>query len=148
VAALLFAVSFVIINGLQVIASRLLDARRTLTLGRAFVGGGAVDVFPAVAASAPKALIPVVGSSFVFATMIALVLNVLFRVGVKKTVNLKVEVEAIEPQKIEDFFKLNGAKWGARPDVVTRATFGVIQLIDAVRGEYWRGGALDVKASF
>jgi NCS2 family nucleobase:cation symporter-2 len=148
VAALLFAVSFVIINGLQVIASRLLDARRTLTLGLAFVGGGAVDVFPAVAASAPKALIPVVGSSFVFATMIALVLNVLFRVGVKRTVNLKVEAEVIEPQKIEDFFKLNGAKWGARPDVVTRATFGVIQLIDAVRGEYWRGGALDVKASF
>ena len=80
--------------------------------------------------------------------MIALVLNLLFRVGVKKTVTLKVEAAAIEPQEIEDFFKLNGAKWGARPDVVTRATFGVIQLIDAVRGEYWRGGMLDIKASF
>ena len=148
VAALLFAICFVLVNGLQVIASRMLDARRTLTLGLAFVAGGAVDVFPSIAASMPKALTPIVGSSFVFATMIALSLNLLFRIGVKKTVSLKVEANAIDPVKIEEFFKANGAKWGARPDVVTRATFGVMQLVDAVRGEFWHAGTLDIKASF
>jgi NCS2 family nucleobase:cation symporter-2 len=148
VAALLFAVCFIMINGLQVITSRMLDARRTLTLGLAFTAGGAVDVFPLIAASAPQALSPIVGSSFVFATAIALILNLIFRIGVKRTVSLKVDAGAIDPQKIEDFFKTNGGKWGARPDVVTRATFGVMQLVDAVRGEYWRGGTLDIKASF
>jgi len=67
---------------------------------------------------------------------------------VKKTVSLKVEANAIDPVKIEEFFKANGAKWGARPDVVTRATFGVMQLVDAVRGEFWHAGTLDIKASF
>jgi NCS2 family nucleobase:cation symporter-2 len=90
----------------------------------------------------------VVGSSFVFATLIALALNVLFRIGVKKTVSLKIESEAIDPQKIEDFFKAHGAAWGARPDVVNRATFGVIQLVDAVRGEFWHRGAIEIEASF
>lgn len=148
VAALLFAVSFLLISGLQVIASRLLDARRTLTLGLAFIAGGAVDVFPVVVASVPKALSPIVGSSFVFATVVALSLNLLFRLGVKKTVRLEVEFDSTEPQKIEDFFKRHGAAWGARPDVINRATFGVIQLIDAARGEFWNSGPLRMKASF
>ena len=148
VAGLLFAVSFLLINGLQVITSRLLDARRTLTIGLAIVAGGAVDVFPVIAASVPKAASAVVGSSFVFATLIALALNLLFRIGVKKTVSLKIEAEAVDPQKIDDFFKTHGAAWGARPDVVNRATFGIIQLVDAVRGEFWHRGAIEIEASF
>jgi xanthine permease XanP len=148
VAALLFAVTFIMINGLQVIASRLLDGRRILTLGLAFIAGGAVDVFPIIGRSVPKALSPVVASSFVFATLVALTLNLLFRIGVKKTVSLDVEAGAIDPQKIEDFFKSNGAKWGARPEVVAKATFGVVQLVDAVRSDFWQSGTLDIKASF
>ena len=34
------------------------------------------------------------------------------------------------------------------PDVVNRATFGVIQLVDAVRGEFWHRGAIEIEASF
>ena len=83
-----------------------------------------------------------------FATLVALTLNLLFRIGVRKTVSLKVEADAIEPQKIENFFKANGATWGARPEVVNRATFGVIQLVDAVRGEFWHRGTLEIRASF
>ena len=148
VAALLFAVTFLLINGLQLITSRLLDARRTLTIGLAIIAGGSIEIFPVIAASVPKWASPVVGSSFVFATLIALTLNLLFRIGVKKTVSLKIEAEAIDSQKIDDFFKSHGAAWGARPDVVNRATFGVIQLVDAARGEFWHGGALEIKASF
>jgi len=96
----------------------------------------------------PKALSPIVASSFVFATLVALTLNLLFRIGVKKTVSLDVEAGAIDPQKIEDFFKSNGAKWGARPEVVAKATFGVVQLVDAVRSDFWQSGTLDIKASF
>ena len=148
VAALLFAMCFIIINGLQIITSRLLDARRTLVIGLSVLAGGAIEVFPQLAASAPKALAPLLGSSLAFATLIALSLNLLFRIGMKKTVTLTLEREQIEPQKIEDFFKLQGAAWGARPDVITRATFGVIQLLDAVRENCWRSGPIAITASF
>jgi xanthine permease XanP len=148
VAALLFALTFLLINGLQIIASRLLDARRTLTLGLAFIAGGAVDVFPVIAASAHKSLSPVVGSSFVFATVVALALNLVFRIGVKKTVRLTAEPDALDAQKVEDFFNSHGAAWGARPDVINRAIFGVIQLIDAARGEFWQRGPLEIRATF
>jgi xanthine permease XanP len=148
VAALLFAVSFIIINGLQVMTSRLLDARRTLVIGLSIVAGSAVEVFPHIASLAPKSLMPLIASSLAFSTLIALLLNLLFRIGVKKTVTLTMAHEHIEPQRIESFFKAHGATWGARPDVVNRATFGVIQLLDAIRENCWRGGTVAIVASF
>lgn len=148
VAALLFAVSFIVINGLQVMTSRLLDARRTLVIGLSIVVGSAVEVFPVIASTAPKTLAPLIGSSLAFSTLIALALNLLFRIGVKKTVTLRMQHEEIEPQKIENFLKSSGATWGARPDVVSRATFGVIQLLDAIRDNCWRQGPIEIAASF
>lgn len=148
VAALLFAVAFIIINGLQVMTSRLLDSRRTLVIGLSVVAGGAVEVFPQLAASAPRALMPLVASSLAFSTIIALLLNLLFRLGVKRTTRLRIDYDHIEPEEVEKFFKAAGATWGARPDVVNRATFGVIQLLDAVRQNGWREGPVEIAASF
>jgi xanthine permease XanP len=148
IAALLFAVCFIIINGLQVMTSRLLDARRTLVIGLAVVAGGAVEVFPQLAAAAPKPLMSLVASSLAFSTLIALLLNLLFRIGIKKTVRLSIEHGDIDPEKVEKFFKSNGATWGARPEVVSHATFGVIQLLDAIRQNFWRSGPIAVSASF
>ncbi len=148
VPALLFAVAFIIINGLQVISSRLLDARRTLVLGLSLIAGLAVEVFPSIAVMAPKPLAPLVGSSLVFSTLLALVLNLLFRIGVKKTVRLTIESARDHSQEIEDFLQSNAAKWGARPDVVKRATFAALQLLEAVEENCWRGGPITLEASF
>ena len=148
VPALLFAVTFIMINGLQVISSRLLDARRTLVLGLSLIAGLAVEVFPSIAAMAPKPLAPLVGSSLVLSTVLALALNLLFRIGVKKTVRLTIESPPADSQMIEDFLQSNAAKWGARPDVVKRATFAALQLLEAVEENCWRGGPITVEASF
>jgi NCS2 family nucleobase:cation symporter-2 len=148
VAALLFAMTFIIINGLQVMTSRLLDARRTLVIGLSIVAGAAVEVFPQLAASAPRPLTSLIGSSLAFSTLIALSLNLLFRIGVKRTAMLRIDYERIDPEEVEKFFKAAGASWGARPDVMSRATFGVIQLLDAIRETGWRGGPVEIAASF
>jgi NCS2 family nucleobase:cation symporter-2 len=148
VPALLFAMSFIIINGLQVMTSRLLDARRTLVIGLSITAGSAVEIFPQLAAAAPKPFASLIGSSLAFATLIALLLNLLFRLGIKKTVTLTIDHDDIDPERVEKFFKSSGATWGARPDVVSRATFGVIQLLDAIRETCWRSGAIEISASF
>ena len=148
VAALLFAVSFVMINGLQIMTSRLLDSRRTVIIALSTIAGIAVEVFPSISASAPPGLRPVVGSSLVLATVFALGLNLLFRIGVKKTATLRIEDAAPDPDKIGDFFQTQGAKWGARPDVIKRAAYGTIQLIDAVAEGCWREGPIVVAVSF
>jgi xanthine permease XanP len=148
VAALLFTVTFIIINGVQIMTSRLLDVRSTVVLGLAIIAGGAVEVFPAIAASAPSQLAPMIGSSLVLATVVALALNLLFRIGVKKSAALQIERNKLDPQKIEAFFLKQSSVWGARPDVVHRAIFGVIQLVDAIADHCWHEGALTIVASF
>lgn len=148
VAALLFTVTFIIINGVQVMTSRLLDTRRTLVLGFAIVAGGAVEIFPLAVAAAPRQLAPVLGSSLVSATLIGLVLNLLFRIGVKQKAILQIERDAVDPAAIETFFMRQGSAWGARPEVVSRAIFGTTQLIDAVADHCWREGSLVVTATF
>jgi xanthine permease XanP len=148
VAALLFAVSFIMINGLQIMSSRLLDARRTLIISLSVIAGMAIEVFPSIATSAPSPLSYLVGSSLVFSTVTALVLNLVFRIGVKKTAVLTLKPGDVDPQQIETFFQSQGATWAARPDIVKRASYGTIQLVDAVAADYRREGPIAVEASF
>ena len=148
VPALLFTVTYIIINGVQIMTSRLLDARRTFVLGFAIVAGGAVEAFPSVVASAPSQLSPLLGSSLVFATVVALVLNFVFRIGVGKSASFSIAERPIDSQNIETFFLNQCATWGARPDITQRAIFGVIQLVDAIADTCWVEGRVVITARF
>lgn len=148
VAALLFAVSFIMINGLQIMMSRLLDARRTLIIALSLTCGMAIEVFPWISTATPVPLAWFVGSSLVLATATALVLNLLFRIGVRKTATFTVKNGEIEPEAVERFFQAQGATWGARPDVVKRATYGTIQLIDAIAADYLHDGPITIEMRF
>ncbi|MEO7761163.1 MAG: solute carrier family 23 protein [Casimicrobiaceae bacterium] len=145
---LLFSACFILIGGLQVMTSRLLDIRRTITIGLAIIAGASVEIFPAIAASAPRSLAPLLSSSLAFGTLIGLVLNMIFRLGVKKTVVLNVERDKIEAAAIGDFLRSSGGKWGARPEIVARASFGANQLVEAVAENCWQSGILRLEASF
>ena len=146
-AALLFAMASVIIQGIQIMSSRLLDARRSLTIALAIVAGIAVDIFPAIAQAAPLAG-PLVGSSLVLATVTALGLNLLFRIGVKEKVRLTIAGEVTDPQTIDSFFAGCGRVWGARPEVIGRAIFGVQQLAETIFENCAPQGAIAIEASF
>ncbi len=148
VAALMYAVTFIIINGLQIMMSRMLDARRTVVLAFGIMGGLAIEVFPNSVRLLPSEIAAIAGSSVVASTAIALVLNLVFRIGVRKTATLGVEREHINSQTIENFVLEQGKAWGARPDVTRRAAFGVIQLIEAIGETCWKTGTMVVRASF
>ncbi len=109
VAALLFVICFILLHGLQVMTSRLLDTRRTLVLGSAILGAVAVEVIPGMGANAGAGLAPVLGSSLVFGTVLALVLNLLFRLGIGQKAPLVLEHGKPHAQKVEDFFAARGA---------------------------------------
>jgi NCS2 family nucleobase:cation symporter-2 len=148
VASLLFAVTFIMINGLQVMSSRMLDARRTLVVGLAIVAGTAVEVFPTISAMAPEAAKPLIGSSLVFSTVIALLLNFLFRIGVKQTATFKVDGAPVQAEMLDQFMETNGAAWGARRDVIDRAKFNLSQSLEVIVDSCEPQGPVEVAASF
>ena len=148
VAALIFSVTFIMINGLQVMTSRMLDARRTLVVGLAIVAGAAAEVFPALSEAAPAAARSVIGSSLVFSTLVALVLNLVFRIGVKQTAALKVESAPVDTAELQRFMEAQGAAWGARRDVIDRATFNLAQSVEVIMDSAAPRGGIEITATF
>lgn len=147
-AALVFATCFLLVNGMQIITSRMLDTRKTLVIGLAMVAGLAVEVFPGIVAAAPRGLAPLLSSSLVFGTLVALLLNLLFRIGVRQTVRLSIAAEKPSSTAVENFLKSQGAAWGARADVISRATYGALQLVETVVETCTPRGTLELEASF
>ena len=85
-AAMLFTAVFIMISGVQIISTRVLDGRRTLVIGMGMMAFFVVSVYPAAFTSAPRWAQPLVTSPLVLATLVALSLNLLFRIGIRRKV--------------------------------------------------------------
>jgi xanthine permease XanP len=131
-AALLFTAVFIMISGLQIISTRVLDGRRTLVIGMGMMAFFVVSIYPAAFTGAPKWALPLVTSPLVLATLVALSLNLLFRIGIRKKVETIVDPDAPDVQAISNFIERNAGIWGARRDVISRVEFAVQQTIEAI----------------
>jgi NCS2 family nucleobase:cation symporter-2 len=147
-AALVFSSTFIIINGLEIMTSRLLDARKTLVIGLALVFGLAVDVLPGLLDVLPPAARVALGTSLVLGTLVGLGLTVLFRIGLRRTATMAVTPGAVDTKALEDFLEGHGAAWGARRDVIERAKFNLAQSIETIASSGVTSGALEAEASF
>jgi len=131
-AALFFTAAFVFTSGMQMITARMLDARKTLVIGFSFAMAVMADVYQDVFMTAPAVLQPIVGNSLVLGTVCAVTLNLILRVGIRQRVTLKLESGRNNREAIEQFLSTQGARWAARRDVVNRAIFGAVQVIEVI----------------
>jgi len=139
-AGLLYTSCFLVISGVELIVSRLLDSRRTFVVGLSVLAGVGLDVMPDAFANAPAWAATVLGSSLAFATTLAVVLNLLLGIGVSNKAKLVLQRDAT-PDDVLRFFDLWGGAWGARPDVMRRAGPATVELCE----EIWsREGKVDV----
>lgn len=146
--AAFFASAFVIANGMQIVTSRMLDARRSLAIGLGMITAVAVLMFPHAADAAPDWLRPIGASPLVAGVVVAFLLNLLFRIGVRKEVASRFVPDARAARAVEDLLNQQGAAWGARPDVVRRAIFGAQQLVEAVAEHCQPEGEVELQAGF
>jgi xanthine permease XanP len=147
-AALVFSATFIIVNGLQVMTSRLLDARKTLVIGLALIAALAVDAQPALVRLLPQGWQAVLGTSLVLGTLLALTLNLAFRAGVRRTQSLEIPVGGADAERIEEFLVASGEQWGARADVIARAKYNLVQSIETILEGCDPEGPLQVDATF
>jgi xanthine permease XanP len=131
-AAMLFTAVFIMIGGVQIISTRVLDARRTLVIGMGMMAFFIVSIFPLVFSGVPHWLHPLVSSPLVLATLVALALNLVFRLGIRRKVTMTIDPAAADYQEVANFVERNAAIWGARRDVVTRVEFAVQQAAEAI----------------
>jgi xanthine permease XanP len=147
-AAMLFTSVFIMISGIQIISSRILDSRRTLVIGMGMIAFFAASIFPAAFAAGPDWLQPLVASPLVLATIVALLLNLIFRLGVHRRAELTIDPSTVDPQAITDFIERNAAMWGARRDVISRVEHGIAHLVDTVIHFYHSSGMIRLAVSY
>lgn len=147
-ASLLFASAFTMMSGLQIITSRLIDARKTIVIGLSIWTALAVFIYPDLGRHLPDALRSLAASALVAGAMVGLLLTAIFRLGLRKQVRLDIEPDREFVQAIEDFAQSNGAAWGARADVIQRAQFGITQTTEAVIENCDPKGPIAIVANF
>ena len=73
---------------------------------------------------------------------------VLFRLGARRVQKLTVDQQEFDPVKIENFMEAQGAAWGARRDVIDRASFNLTQSIETILESRAPQGPLEIEATF
>ncbi len=141
-AAMIFTSVFIMISGVQIISTRVLDGRRTLVIGMGILSFLVVSVYPTAFADAPQWVQPLVSTPLVLATLVALSLNLLFRIGIRRTVEMVVGSGAADPTAITGFIEHHAGVWGARRDVTSRVEFAVQQTMEMVFGSGVAAGSV------
>lgn len=130
-AILIYTAAFLLVSGTELILSRLLDARRRATVGLSLVAGTAVLMVPEIALGVPPTLAIMLGSGLMVGTLSAILLNLVFRIGVAH--HAEVLLDDPRPQRqASRFLEDQGARWGARREVILRAGIAVGEALEAL----------------
>ena len=131
--ALLFAACFILVSGLQIVTSRMLDIRRTAVIGLALILAISRYAFADEFKAMPAAVQPFVTSALSIGVFTAIVLNLILRIGVHKRSELVFLLDNDASTKMADFMEKCGGTWGARAPVVQTAVHSLVELSDALR---------------
>jgi len=146
-AILVYTAAYMIVSGAELIMSRLLNSRRRATVGLGLAAGIAVLIVPELTATMPLAVKPILGSGLLVGVVFAIVLNLIFRIGVSRygEIDLDPQRPAIQAMR---FLEENGADWGARRDVIGHAGIAVGEALETLQGAGLSQGPMHLAAAF
>jgi NCS2 family nucleobase:cation symporter-2 len=121
-AVVVYVACFMILGGIQVMTSRLLDTRRIFVTGLALIFGLSIAIVPGIYAGIPAWSRPLFSSPLALGTVLVVVLNLLLRLGTSK--HRSFEIDPTAPGQDDDLRRTiegQGATWAMRPEVAARA---------------------------
>jgi xanthine permease XanP len=93
-------------------------------------------------------MFPPVTSSLSVSTISALLLNLLFRIGIAQRAKLQIDPHSDSSEQIFLFMEKQGGVWGARREVIDRAKSAINEFIEAARALELSTGKIDAEVSF
>jgi xanthine permease XanP len=82
------------------------------------------------------------------ATILVVLLNLFFRIGIAKRQTLELTPGVDGSQKIFEFMEIQGGLWGARRDVIIRATAALNEFVESAAGLGLVEGKVQAEVSF
>ena len=147
-ATLIYAVSFMIVAGFQIIMTRMLDARRTFLVGIPMIFGISVDVMPELYENVPHFLQSIFSSSLALAAVLVVLINLVLRVGVSKRQQLVLLPGRDSAETIFNFMETQGSSWGARKEVIYRAISAMNEFFESASALKLAKGEIETDVSF
>jgi NCS2 family nucleobase:cation symporter-2 len=147
-AILIYVACYMIVGGIQVITSRMLDARRIFVVGIAMIFGLSADMVPGLYRGVPEMIRPLFASSLAISTVLVVLLNLLFRIGITKHQLLELTPGIDASEKIFNFMETQGGVWGARREVIMRATAALTEFLESATALGLVNGKAHVDVSF
>lgn len=147
-AMLVYVAAYMILGGIQVLTSRMLDARKIFVVGFSMIFGLSVDMVPGLYEGVPAAFAPIFSSSLALATILAVILNLVFRIGIARRVMLELTPGSGSRDRVYGFMESSGSGWGARPEVVRRATAAVNEFVESAAALDLARGEVRIEARF
>jgi len=136
-----------VVAGLQILNSRMMDVRKTFVVGLSFLIGLSA-LIPGTYDHVPELLKPVFSSTLSLATIAVILLNLVLRIGIRSSTTFEISPRENTSQKIFEIMRQQGGVWGARPEVITRATSALNEGIEAISILNPDIPSLNVKVSF
>lgn len=116
----LYTAAFMLVTGMSLIVQRQLDERRIFMVGLSIVPGLAAAMFPLVH-QVPAWAHPVFSTPLTVSATFAIVLNLLFRIGISRKATAQVPAGADTFEMAETFLTGAGRQWGLERDRVAAA---------------------------
>ena len=146
-AIIIYTTGFMMVAGMQLIMSRMINNRRMFMIGLSTTVGAAIILMPELTADLSDHLKPILGSGLTMGVLTAIVLNAIFRIGVSQTGAVELAGHYSGPQATS-FLENCGMDWGARPDVIARAGMAVGEALEALHSAKLLNGKPTLRATF
>jgi xanthine/uracil permease len=131
-AIVLNAAAFMIVAGMELIFSRMLNTRRIFMVGLSIIAGLGAMLRPELGLVAPEWMKPAMGSPLFVGSMVAVALNLIFRIGISEQERL--EIKSGDPLyvRLRDFFERKGEQWGLSRRLVDHAQSGTMHAVETL----------------
>lgn len=145
---LIYVSGFIIVGGFQTITTRMLDSRKIFVIGISFIFGISVYLIPKAYASVPPLFSPLFDSALSLTTVVAIILNLVMRIGVKQRITATIDPEGRISDQVFTLMERQGEVWAARGEVIHRMAMALSEACELVTGEARTSGPVAVSVSF
>jgi xanthine/uracil permease len=131
-AIMIYAAAYMLVAGMSVVLSRLMSERRAFTIGLAVLAGLTPELIPHAYDHVPLAVAPIFQSHLAISVFVAIFLNQIFRIGASKHARIVLDPGRPPHEAVHGFLTATGANWGARRDVIERASAAVAEAVETL----------------
>jgi xanthine permease XanP len=145
---LLFVGCINLAGGIRIMSIGGVDNRKTFIIGVSLLLGLSHSVYPDFFHKLPQWVDLLTGSVLSIATITAILLNLIFRLGNRRKATLSIAADESHKPRLEQWTRQQGQQWGVRTDILEDAAAAVNESLELIQTRHLNEGLVQVTISY